>query len=139
MPASRFLDTNILVYAYDLDEPRKRAIAMELVKRGWAVPGDTSISVQVLQELVNNLTKKGLSRAQAAQIARDFSSWPIVDNTAALFLSALAIQTRWRLSIWDASILAAARASGATELLTEDLNHGQVYDGVRVVNPFRKA
>lgn len=94
MAVKRFLDTNILLYAYDLDAPEKRRVAGTLVEEAWRLPGQTAISVQVLQ-------------------------------------------SRWQLSLWDSMILAAARTSGAGELLTEDLNHGQDYGGVRVVNPFK--
>lgn len=137
MPAARFLDTNILLYAYDLDAPAKRAVALRWVKRGWTSPGDTAISVQVLQELHVNLVRRGVSPSEATRIVRDFAAWPVVDNTLDILRAALEEQTRWKISLWDALILAAARASGAAELITEDLNHGQNYDGVRVLNPFR--
>ena len=137
MPAVKFLDTNILVYAYDRAAPAKREVALRLVERGWSSPGEIAISVQVLQELHVNLVRRGVSSAEAAQIVRDFSLWPVVDNSLSLLLSALDEHSRWTISLWDALILAAARASGATELVTEDLNHGQDYGGVRVVNPFR--
>ncbi len=137
MTAAKFLDTNILLYAYDCDAPAKREVALGLVQQGWSSLGEVAISVQVLQELHVNLARRGVSHADAAQIVRDFSLWPVVDNSLALLLSALDEQARWRISLWDALILAAARASGASELVTEDLNHGQDYGGVRVVNPFQ--
>jgi predicted nucleic acid-binding protein len=137
MNAARFLDTNILVYAYDLDASAKRNVALRLVKQGWTVPGETAISVQVLQELYVNLERRGVARRDAVQIIQDFSYWPVVDNSLDLLHRALEEQARWQISFWDASILAAARISGAVELVTEDLNHGQDYDGIRAVNPFR--
>jgi predicted nucleic acid-binding protein len=137
MNAAKFLDTNILLYAYDLDAPAKRKVALRLVEQGWSSPGETAISVQVLQELHVNLEKGGVCRANAGQIIRDFSQWPVVDNSLDLLHSALEEQARWRISLWDALILAAARASGAVELVTEDFSHGQDYGGIRVVNPFR--
>ena len=137
MNATRFLDTNILLYAYDLDAPAKRAIALRLVEHAWATPGETAISVQVLQEMHVNLVKRGLSREETGHILRDYTHWPVVDGTPDLFLAALDEQARWQLSLWDSLILTAARASGATELITEDLNHGQDYGGVRAINPFR--
>lgn len=136
MSVIRFLDTNILLYAYDLDAPAKRPEALRLVEQGWTALGDTAISVQVLQEMHVNLERRGVSRTEATQIVRDFASWPVVDNTLDLLLAALDKQSRWKISLWDSLILAAARASGASELITEDLSHGQNYDGVRVVNPF---
>ena len=137
MRANKFLDTNILLYAYDLDAPAKRMVALQLVEQGWTSPGDTAISVQVLQEMHVNLAERGLSMTEATQIVRDFTDWPVVDNTLDLLQVALDEQARWRISLWDALILAAARASGAAELITEDLNHGQDYGGVRAINPFR--
>jgi predicted nucleic acid-binding protein len=137
MSAARFLDTNVLLYAYDLDAPAKRTVALDLVRAGWERLGEAAISVQVLQELHVNLTRRGVPVAEASQIIRDFSVWPVVENTLELLRSALDEQARWQLSLWDALILAATRASGAGELVTEDLNHGQDYGGVRVINPFR--
>ena len=137
MSVTRFLDTNILLYAYDLDAPAKRTVALRLVEQGWASPGETAISVQVLQEMQVNLSKRGVSQPDATRIVRDFAGWPVVDNTLAIFQSALDDQAHWKISLWDALILAAARACGARELFTEDLNHGQDYGGIRVVNPFR--
>ena len=137
MNAAKFLDTNILLYAYDLEAPAKRAVALRLVEQGWSSPGETAISVQVLQEMHVNLDKRGVSPTVAAQVIRDFSQWPVVDNSLALLLAALEEQARWQISFWDALILAAARASGAAELITEDFNHGQDYGGIRAINPFR--
>jgi predicted nucleic acid-binding protein len=137
MNAAKFLDTNILLYAYDRDAPAKRTVALALVEQGWANPGRLAISVQVLQEMHVNLEKRGVSRADAAQITRDFSSWPVVDNSLDLLLAALHEQARWQISLWDALILSAARASGAAELISEDFAHGQDYGGLRAVNPFQ--
>lgn len=136
MNATRFLDTNILLYAYDLDAPAKRAVALEFLQHGWNHPGETALSVQVLQEFHVNLCKQGLSPSEAARVVRPYATWPVVDNTLDLLLSALGEQARWKLSLWDALILAASRASGASTLITEDLNHGQNFDGVKVFNPF---
>ena len=137
MSVIKFLDTNVLLYAYDLDAPIKRAVALRFVEQAWTSLGETAISVQVLQEMHVNLEKRGVLRAEAGQIVRDYIQWPVVDNTLDLLLSAVNEQARWRLSLWDALILAAARASGALELITEDFNHGQDYGGIRAINPFR--
>jgi predicted nucleic acid-binding protein len=137
MNAIRFLDTNILLYAYDQDSPAKRSVAVRLIEQGWSAPGQTAISVQVLQEMHVNLERRGVAKAEAARIIRDYAPWPVVDNSMEILLTALSEQTRWGLSLWDALILAAARASGAGEIFTEDFNHGQDYGGIRAVNPFR--
>jgi predicted nucleic acid-binding protein len=136
MNATKFIDTNILLHSYDLDAPAKRAIALELVEQGWLMPGRTAISVQVLQEMHVNLCKRGVAQADAAQIVRDLASWPVVDNSIELLLSALQEQARWKTSFCDAAILAAARASGASQLISEDFSHGQDYDGIKAINPF---
>lgn len=137
MSSTRFLDTNILLYAYDLDATDKRVVALRLVEQGWTSLGETAISVQVLQEMHVNLARRGIAQAQASRIVRDFTAWPVVENTVEILDVALGEQARWQISLWDALILAAARACGATELFSEDFSHGQNYGGVRVTNPFR--
>ena len=137
MNAARFLDTNILVYAYDLDAPAKRQVAVAIVEEGWTRPGLTAVSVQVLQELYVNLERRGVPGGEATRIVADFSDWPVVENTLDLLHAALDEQARFRISFWDALIVAAARESGASELVTEDLSHGQDYGGVLALNPFR--
>ena len=136
MAAERFLDTNILLYGYDLNAPEKRAVAQSFIERAWTETGRTAISVQVLQEFYVNFIRKGQPPADASALIGDFSLWPVIDNSLALFRLGISIQARWQLSLWDAMIVAAAQASGASELLTEDLNHGQDYGGVRAINPF---
>ena len=137
MPADRFLDTNILLYGYDLDSPEKRVIARSLIEKAWMQPGRTAISVQVLQEFYVNFIRSGHTVTDAAALIADFSHWPVIDNTLAVFRLGVSLKERWQLSLWDSMILAAAQVSGARELLTEDLNHGQDYGGVRAVNPFK--
>ena len=137
MAVDSFLDTNILVYAYDRDAPAKRKIAVGIVEDGWNQPGSVAISVQVLQELYVNLNRRGVPREESAVIVGDLTLWPVVENTLDLLGSAFGEQVRWKISFWDALIVAAARAAGASELVTEDLNHGQDYGGIRSTNPFR--
>lgn len=136
MNAIRGVYTKILLYAYDLDSPTKREAAIRFVKNGWTGPGNTAISVQVLQEMHVNLVKCGVSRMETTRIVRDFTQWPIVDNTLELFASALDAQARWKISLWESLILVAARAAGASEFIIEDLNHSQDYGGVHVIDPF---
>jgi predicted nucleic acid-binding protein len=137
MPADRFLDTNILLYGYDLSVPGKRAIAQTLIEEAWLHPGRTAISVQVLQEFHVNFVRRSHSAAETTALLDDFCVWPVIDNSLTLFRLGLSLQVRWQLSLWDSMIVAAAQTSGARELFTEDLNHGQDYGGVRAINPFR--
>ena len=99
-------------------------------------PGRTALSVLVLQEFHVNFVRSGHPLAEATLIVGDFSSWMVVENSLALFQRGLWLQSRWQISLWDAMILAAAESSGSRELLTEDLNHGQNYGQVCVINPF---
>ncbi len=139
MSAERFLDTNVLLYGYDLDALDKRQIAKSLLEQAWLHPGSTAISVQVLQEFYVNFVRAGHPTTDAVALINDFSRWPVVDNSLSVLRLGLNLQSRWQISLWDAQILAAAQTSGARELLTEDLNHGQDYGGIRVINPFLTA
>jgi len=136
MPVKRFLDTNILLYAYDLDAGRKRDIARDLIASAFARPAENAISVQVLQEFHVNFSRAGQSASEAALLIQDFAAFHVVDNTLPLFRKGLELQTRWKLSLWDAMILAAAYQSGASELVTEDFGAGQDYGTLRALNPF---
>ncbi len=136
MAVERFIDTNILLYGYDLDASSKRQIAQTLIEDAWRNLGQTAISVQVLQEFHVNFLRRGGSPETAAALIADFSLWPVIENTLEILRLGLSLQSRWQLSLWDAMILAAAQSSGAAQLLSEDMNHGQDYGGIRVINPF---
>lgn len=135
---SAFLDTNILVYLFDSSSPEKRHRARDLF-RERAARDDVLLSVQVLQELYVTLTRK-LARPvradRAARLVRSFAALPVVAIDAELVLAAVALSRRNRLSLWDALIVVAAKAGGASEVLSEDLQSGQMIEGLRVVNPF---
>lgn len=137
MPVERFFDTNILPYGFDTQADAKRVVALALMKDAWNRPGSASISVQVLLEFHTNFVRKHGSRSEANLLVEDFGCWPVVESTLSLLRLGLNLQDRWQLSLWDAMILAAAQTAGASELLSEDFNHGQLYGSVRVVNPFR--
>ena len=138
MPVENFIDTNILLYAYDLDSPpEKRKVAGSLIQDAWQRRGSTALSVQVLLEFYVNFVRKNPTGASdASAITLEWTLWPVIENTTSLFQLGLVIKDRWKVSIWDAMILAAAQTSGASKLFTEDLNHGQDYGGVRAINPF---
>ena len=139
MHAESFIDTNVLLYAVSTveDEAEKRAIARKLL----ATP-EWGISVQVLQEFYVNVVRPprpAMTHADAVDAIREMLRRPTVATDAGLVLEGLRLMARYQLSYWDAAIVAAARALGAAVLYTEDLNDGQVYDGVRVTNPFGVA
>jgi predicted nucleic acid-binding protein len=133
----RFVDTNILVYAEQPGAEAKHEAACRLLRDLWD-RRDGALSAQVLQEFFVNVTRKMPSpySAEVAQrIIANYLAWTVVPIDGQLVLDAVDIQRECQLSYWDAAIVAAAATAGATELLTEDLNDGQVIRGVRVVNP----
>ena len=134
----RFLDTNILLYSVSRDpaEAAKRDIAIALLDAD-----DIAISVQVLQEFYVQATRvtrsDALSHEIAAGLIRTWLRFKIQETTLPVALGALDIKATHRLSYWDAAIVAAARALGCRELLSEDMSHGREVEGVLIVNPFR--
>jgi predicted nucleic acid-binding protein len=90
-------------------------------------------------ELYVNVTQKakiGLPPREAMEYVRTLAEWPVVEITPAMVLAALSLSQRAQISPWDAAILEAARQSGCTRVLSEDLNDGQGYNGIIVENPF---
>jgi predicted nucleic acid-binding protein len=135
---SCFVDTNILLYASDAAQGRKHQVAKLLVETLWRSKTGV-ISTQVLQEFCFNLRRKTRPRrsvAETRELVRDYLNWHIVTNLAVSTLAALEIEARYQLSFWDSLILQAAQFAGCSILYSEDLNHGQVFGSVRVVNPF---
>lgn len=133
-----FVDTNVLVYAKDASEGTKQPRASEWIAALWR-SHQGRISFQVLAEFYTTVTRKlspGLSAAEATDEVHDLLAWAPVSIDAAIFEDALGLAGRFRLSLWDAQIVAAARAAGCQHLLTEDLQRGQLFDSVRVVDPF---
>lgn len=136
MTAKVFLDTNVLVYAAigaGKDEP-KRKRAMELIETL-----DFGTSAQVLQEFFVTVVKKAsrpLSAAQAMEWIEQWTAFPCQTIDHQLARIAIEQSERFRISYWNAAILAAAEALGADTVYSEDLSHGQRYGRVRVVNPF---
>ena len=135
----RFVDTDILLYAAGTDprEQAKSRAALSLLEQN-----DLALSVQVLQEFYvqsTRPTKSGrLTHEQAVQLIEAFRRFPVQEMTAGIMEAALAGVKRFRISYWDAAILETARTIDCRVVFSEDLNDGQDYDGVRIVNPFRK-
>jgi predicted nucleic acid-binding protein len=134
----RFVDTNILLYSLDLEpvhQHAKSAIAQEILTHT-----DLALSVQVLQEFYVQATHArrpdALPHDLAARLIQKWLRFRVQENTVAVLQSALALKERYQISYWDAAILAATKAARCHQLLSEDLNHGQDYDGITVINPF---
>ena len=133
-----FVDINVLLYAVSplSEEADKRRLARELLE----LP-DSAVSVQVLQEFYHQAIRPAGPAQLPPEDALDFLE-PILDlpaqpMTADLFLDATAISRRFQLSYWDGAILAAARILGCDAVYSEDLSTQQVYNGLRVINPFQ--
>lgn len=134
-----FVDTNVLVYAHDRAEVAKQPIAQALLEELWASRSG-ALSTQVLQEFYAVATRKfdpPLSRRAAREIVALYGTWSLVEVDLPLILAASELEERHRLSFWDALVVEAARRSGATRLVTEDLQNGRTISGVRIENPFR--
>lgn len=131
-----FFDTNIFIYvvsAARADGARKQ-IAQRLMAES-----DFGISVQVLQEFMDVALRKkhlGLTPEEIADMVSFMITYPVVETSVSLARHAFQIKTRYDIHYWDATILAAAQELGCHTLYSEDLNHGQNYDGVKVLNPF---
>lgn len=137
MIAKTFVDTNILIYAHDLDSGDKHAIAVKALQELWANRNGV-VSPQVLQEFYVNVTRKiakPLSRKIARTIVDNYAVW-CIETTAADIANAFRIEDESKISFWDALICASALKAGASRLLSEDLNAGQSISGVRIENPF---
>lgn len=139
MSGIAFVDSNILVYAYDRDAGLRRDKARQLCERLWQ---DRSgcLSVQVLQEFYVTVTRKlraPVARAQARELVRAHANWVVSPTTPETVIRAMELRESAEIGFWDALIVASAEQSGAETLYSEDLNDGQVIAGVRIVNPLR--
>lgn len=137
MSAPDFLDTNILVYAYDSTEPKKQKTARELVRK--ALLGEIVISVQVLAEFAATLLQKASPAANANEVLALLDALgPIQTITpdSDLVRRAVEAHAQYGVHFYDGMILAAAERGGCTRIWSEDLGAGQKYFGVTVQNPF---
>jgi predicted nucleic acid-binding protein len=133
-----FLDTNILVYAYDNSAGHKHTVAAQLVSGCWK-NGNGCLSIQILQEFFVTVTQKiayPLEHNTARQLVADLAYWRCHTPEAGDLLQAIDFQQKYQLSFWDAMVLQSATQLGCTQLISEDLSHGQIYGAVQVINPF---
>ena len=133
-----FIDTNVLIYAFDVSTNEKHRKASKLLEELW-MGENGCISVQVLQELYVNITRNApnaLNPDQALSIIRDLSNWKVHRPGVQDVLAAISVQQQFQISFWDAMIIRSAQESYCSILWSEDLSNGQDYGGVIVVNPF---
>jgi len=133
-----FVDTNILIYAYDRGAGPKHDLALNLVETLWR-EGTGALSTQVLQEFYVNVRRKAqkpISARKAKDLITDYLAWNPVINDGASVIEAIELEQRYKFSFWDAMIVVAAQRAAATTLYSEDFNSGQVIGSLKIVNPF---
>lgn len=133
-----FFDTNVLVYLFDDRDPEKKLRAQDVFAEESA-GGRVVVSTQVLQEFYWAVTRKlasPLSEEVAGERVEDFARLPLVRVHESIIFAAIERSRSMSFSFWDALIIEAALTGGADRLLTEDLQHGQEIEGLRVENPF---
>ncbi|MEM9282448.1 MAG: PIN domain-containing protein [Verrucomicrobiota bacterium] len=139
MTAENFLDTNVLLYACSAvaEDAEKKEIASDLI-----LTADFGLSSQVLQEFISNALRNpslGISETGIDATLELATQVPVQAIDLSLVIQAVTLRRRYQLSHWDATIVAAAQALGCRTLYSEDLSHGQDWNGLRVVNPFRSG
>jgi len=139
MPEGKvFLDTNIIIYAFDITAGDKHNAAGELMISLWD-SGLGVISTQVLQEFFVNVTQKipePLDKGSAKEIVNDLLKWEVVVNDGETILNAIELHEKYKYSFWDSMIIEAAIKGRCATLLSEDLTDGQTIEGVTIQNPF---
>jgi predicted nucleic acid-binding protein len=132
-----FVDTNVLIYAHDVDAKAKHEVAKSVLRELWSQRSGV-LSMQVLQEFYVNVTRKiasPLPKDVARLVVSSYSIW-CMETTPAEIAAAFRIEDESRIGFWDALIVASAAKSGTVRILSEDLNAEQVTAGIRVENPF---
>jgi predicted nucleic acid-binding protein len=139
MPDRIFVDTNILVYAHDVSAGVKNTTAKQLIQELWANKLGC-LSIQVMQEFYVTVTQKvpnPMDNATAIGIIRSLRYWDVHEPSIDDIINAVDIQLRYKISFWDAMILQSALQLECDLLWSEDLNPGQVYQGIKLINPFQ--
>jgi predicted nucleic acid-binding protein len=139
MTATDFLDSNVLVNAYDASNPQKQSIAQALVER--AVGGEGMASTQVLAEFAATLLHKITPPANPEAVTAILDSLgpiKLIAPDAGIVRRAVEARSTYGVHFYDGMIVAAAERAGCERILSEDLNPGQKYFGVTVINPFRR-
>jgi len=137
MSGKTFVDTNILIYAHDIDAGEKQQIAKAILRELWTERAGV-LSMQVLQEFYVNVTRKiasPLPKELARLVVTSYAIW-CAETTPDEIAAAFRIEDESHIGFWDALIVSSAEKSGAARILSEDLNAGQRIAGILVENPF---
>jgi predicted nucleic acid-binding protein len=133
-----FVDTNVLLYAHDQDAGERRAIGEHVLRQLWKSRSGV-LSIQVLQEFYAEFTRRldsAAARRRAREIVEAYSAWPVVRLDTSDVLAVCEYADRYQVSVWDASILSAAKKGHADVLLSDKLSHGWHISGLEIRNPF---
>ena len=134
----KFIDTNVFVYAADSKNPAKRAVARKLVTAAVS-SGGYRINVQVLNEFTSVAHRKlGLTNGEIKAYLELFRALPVLPVSADVTEKGLDVMTRYAIQFYDALLLVSASEIGCDEFITEDLNDGQIYCGMKAINPFKE-
>jgi len=137
----RLIDTNILVYGYDVSETEKHPIAQQLLRQIWQAGGGV-VCVQNLMEFFVVITRKvaaPIPMADAKMIIDDIvksDNWKIIDRDVYTFLDAIDLASQYHVHIWDATIAACMKEHGISDIVTEDKNHFEKIPGIQAIVPF---
>ena len=137
MSDKTFVDTNVLIYAHDVDAKAKHQVAKNVLRELWSQRTGV-LSMQVLQEFYVNVTRKiasPLPKDAARRIVNSYAIW-CMETTPAEISAAFRIEDESKIGFWDALILASAAKCGADRILSEDLNAKQMIAGIPIQNPF---
>ncbi len=137
MSARIFVDTNVLIYAHDVDARAKHEVAKNVLRELWSQRSG-ALSMQVLQEFYVNVTRKigsPLPKDMTRLVVNSYAIW-CIETTPAEITTAFRIEDESRIGFWDALIVASAVKCGAVRILSENLNARQVIAGIRIENPF---
>ena len=133
-----FIDSNVLIYAYNEAEPQKKPVASELIA-GFLEDRNAVVSVQVLGEFFHVVTRRiprPISIEQATAVIDLICSLQVLDIDLEMVQRAISTHSRYGTTYWDSLIIAAAERAGCSTILSEDYNSGQSYHGILAVNPF---
>ena len=132
----KFIDTNIIIYANDSRDRRKQSLSLALIKK-LMLDGNGVISTQVLQEYAHVAIKKlGQDHAVIMRQITLLGNLETVSVTIDIVKRSVEFQKLYQINFWDAGIIAAAEMASCDSIMTEDLNTGQMYSGIRAINPF---
>lgn len=137
MSGKTFVDSNVLIYAHDVDARAKHEKASAVLRQLWEEHNGV-LSMQVLQEFYVNVTRKipsPLRKDAARLVVHTYISW-CIETTPTEIATAFRIEDEARIGFWDALVIASAAKCGAVRILSEDLNDRQTIAGVRIENPF---